>query len=424
MTQADLAARWPDVVRVPKARLRAAVTRKLLMAATNRLPIRVELHDRGGIVLKGAGGPADPLMRVLRPEDFFARVATGGLIGIGEAYLAGDWEPGPSTTGQRDGLVDVLTVYAAELPRLIPQRLQKLRRFAVRRQPHAERNTPDGARSNISRHYDLSNDMFETFLDETLTYSAAMFDPAKLAPAWADLPAAQGRKIERLLDACRVGSGSRVLEIGTGWGELALRAARRGATVHSITLSEEQLKLARERVAEAGFADAVTIELCDYRMVEGEYDAVLSVEMIEAVGEQYWPVYFGKLSDVLAPGGRVGLQAITMPHDRMVASRTTYTWIHKYVFPGGLIPSVRAIREAGAAVGLAVVDDVAFADGYAETLRLWRERFNDRADDVARLGFDPLFRRMWNFYLAYSEAGFRSRYLDVHQFVLTAGAGR
>jgi cyclopropane-fatty-acyl-phospholipid synthase len=188
--------------------------------------------------------------------------------------------------------------------------------------------------------------------------------------------------------------------------------------VHSVTLSEEQLVLARQRVAEAGLADQVTIELCDYRAVTGEYDAVVSVEMIEAVGEAFWPVYFATIDRVLAPGGSVGIQAITMPHDRMIASRRTYTWIHKYVFPGGLIPSVQAVHAVAQGTSLRVVDDLSFGIGYAETLRLWRERFAEKATQVRHLGFDPIFHRMWNFYLAYSEAGFRSRYLDVHQFIL------
>ena len=322
-------------------------------------------------------------------------------------------------------------MFAAELPRLVPPVLQRLRRLAVRCHPKSEENTPGGSRSNISRHYDLSNDLFATFLDPTLSYSAAIFgspgtghedtetstDGEELAE-WDELPAAQLRKIDRLLDACQVTAGTRLLEIGTGWGELALRAAARGATVHSVTLSEEQLALARERVAAAGFADRVTIELCDYRAVTGEYDAVISVEMIEAVGEAYWPAYFGTIDRVLAPGGAVGLQAITMPHDRMVASRRTYTWMHKYVFPGGLIPSVQALHTAVGGTSMRVVDDLAFGLGYAETLRLWRERFIEHSAQVRQLGFDPIFHRMWTFYLAYCEAGFRSRYLDVHQFVL------
>jgi len=423
-TSIDLATRWPDVTDVPVFGFRASVARRLFRQACKRLPVRVLVPAgrNGRPQVWGAGGPDAPTMQILRPDDFFARLGASGLIGFGEAYLAGDWVAvSSSTAGRPDALVELLTVFAAELPRLVPPALQRLRRFAVRYQPKSEENTPGGSRSNISRHYDLSNDLFATFLDPTLTYSAAIFDPP--APhqeiaVWDELPAAQARKIDRLLDACGVGPGTRLLEIGTGWGELALRAAARGARVHSVTLSEEQLDLARARVAAAGFSEQVTIELCDYRAVTGEYDAVVSVEMIEAVGEAFWPAYFHTIDQVLAPGGSVGIQAITMPHDRMVASRRTYTWMHKYVFPGGLLPSVEAVHTAVSGTTMHVVDDLAFGHGYAETLRLWRERFVEQTAEVHRLGFDPIFRRMWTFYLAYCEAGFRSRYLDVHQFVL------
>lgn len=298
----------------------------------------------------------------------------------------------------------------------MPAAATRFRRLGVRRQPAREANTPAGARSNISRHYDLSNDLFASFLDPTMTYSSALFDhPVGTAPGaarWADLEPAQHRKIDRLLDVCRVGPGSSLLEIGTGWGELALRAAARGATVRSITLSEEQRDLARERTGAAGLTHAVDIDLCDYRSVAGRYDAVISVEMIEAVGAAYWGTYLATIDRVLADGGTAAVQAITMPHDQMLATVENYTWIHKYIFPGGMIPSVEAIREAAASSTLRVVDDVAFGPHYAETLRLWRERFDTAPSLGDRFG-DPVFRRMWRFYLAYAEAGFRARYLDV-----------
>ncbi len=213
--------------------------------------------------------------------------------------------------------------------------------------------------------------------------------------------------------------GRELLEIGTGWGELALRAAARGATVRSITLSEEQRELASRRIVDAGFADRVEVELADYRDVVGRYDAVVSVEMVEAVGEQYWSAFYEVIGRVLAPGGRVGIQTISIADDRLAATRHDYTWIHKYVFPGGLVPSVEAMRSASGAAGLEIVDDLAFGRHYAETLRLWRERFVVNADGVPDLGDDPTFRRMWTFYLAYCEAGFRSGYLDVHQLTMT-----
>ncbi|MGY4923343.1 class I SAM-dependent methyltransferase [Streptomyces sp. 900105755] len=397
--------RWPDVAAVPRASWPVrAVAESVVGRALRRLPLRVRFA--GGATL-GLGGP---LIEVHDPKAFHARIGTRGLIGFGESYMAGEWDA--------PDLVGALTVLAAHAADLIPARLQRLRGMWAQRQPDAQRNTLDGSRSNVSRHYDLSNDLFALFLDETLSYSSALFRgfPAE----WSLLAAAQHRKIDRLLDLAEAGEGTRLLEIGTGWGELALRAAARGAHVTSLTLSKEQRELALERVRQAGLADRVRIDLCDYREARGTYDAVVSVEMIEAVGAEFWPVYFRTLDEHLAPGGRVAVQAITMPHERMLAAQDTYTWIQKYIFPGGLIPSTTAIEQAvGEHTGLAVAIRNGFGAHYAETLRLWRERFTDQADEVAALGFDETFRRMWTFYLAYSEAGFRSGYLDVQQYLFT-----
>jgi cyclopropane-fatty-acyl-phospholipid synthase len=230
---------------------------------------------------------------------------------------------------------------------------------------------------------------------------------------------AQRRKIDLLLDRAGVGPGCRVLEIGTGWGELALRAARRGANVVTITISSEQQALAVRRVAEAGLASQISVELRDYRDIDGEFDAICSVEMLEAVGERYWDAYFTALDQHLAPGGRVGLQTITMGHDRMLATRRTYTWIHKYIFPGGLLPSVTAIENSltsSTRLRITARDD--FGAHYAETLKIWRDRFCAHSGEVVQLGFDEVFRRMWSFYLSYSEAGFRAGYIGVSQLTL------
>jgi cyclopropane-fatty-acyl-phospholipid synthase len=188
--------------------------------------------------------------------------------------------------------------------------------------------------------------------------------------------------------------------------------------VTSLTISVEQQQFARKRAAEAGVADRVSVELLDYRSASGSYDAVVSVEMIEAVGAEFWSEYFATLARVLAPGGRIGLQAITMPHDRLLATSHVNNWIQKYIFPGGLIPSVPVIEERAARAGLAITARRGLGQHYARTLSLWRSRFLAAWDQVAGLGFDPVFERMWEFYLAYSEAGFRSRYLDVWQFGL------
>lgn len=397
--------RWPDIVTVPTAsRPRTVVTAALVRRALRELPLRV------GFAGSGTAGLGGPLLEVRDPDAFHARIGTGGLVGFGESYMAGEWDA--------PDLVAVLTVLAANLAELIPASLQRLRGLWAPRRPHEERNTPDGSRTNISRHYDLSNDLFALFLDDTLTYSSAVF---RGFPASRDLlAAAQHRKIDRLLDLADVGEGTRLLEIGTGWGELALRAAARGARVTSLTLSREQRDLALQRVRAAGVQDRVRIELCDYREARGAYDAVVSVEMVEAVGAEFWPVYFRTLDERLSPGGRVALQAITMPHERMLATRDTFTWIHKYVFPGGFIPSTTAIEETVRDhTGLRLARRDAFGAHYAETLRLWRERFTERAGEAGALGFDETFHRLWTFYLAYSEAGFRSGYLDVQQYLFT-----
>jgi cyclopropane-fatty-acyl-phospholipid synthase len=403
--------RWPDVASVPHTPVRAAVARRMFRNAVGRIPLRVvEVDGR----TYGGGSPADPVLRLVRPASFFHRVGATGTIGFGEAYMAGDWTA--------DDLAGVLSSFAANMRELVPALFHRLRHAVLRRQPEHEDNTVEGARANIHRHYDLSNDLFKTFLDESLTYSSAVFD-GEPDGAGDDLADAQRRKIDRLLDVAKVGAGTRLLEIGTGWGELAIRAARRGAKVTSITISVEQAALARARIAAAGMTERVDVLLQDYRETQGQFDAVVSVEMIEAVGANHWGEYFATIDRVVAPGGRVGLQAILQDDYAVLATRDTYTWIRKYIFPGGQLPSAESIdRTVTASTSLRVADRYTFGRHYAETLRRWRERFEARAAEVARLGFDETFRRMWSLYLAYSEAGFRTGYLDVAQFTLTKPA--
>ena len=426
--------------RGPRTAISSAVARRLFRSAVSRLAITVVEEPSGRRL--GQGGP---VMRLHRPDEFYARLGRDGLIGFGEAYLTGAWDA--------DDLAGFLTVPAARMATLIPDSLQRLRAFVTPRLPGHQRSTEANSQANISHHYDLSNDLFALFLDETLSYSSALFDtslssagkgpgsvgdhlvatppepssgrgdgddPLVHSP---DFVEAQGRKIERLLDEAGVTDGTRVLEIGTGWGELAIRAARRGATVHTITLSVEQLELAEDRIAEAGLADRVTVELMDYRALAttgASYDAVLSVEMIEAVGHEFWGTYFQTIDQVLAPGGRVAIQAITMPHDRMLATRDGHTWINKYIFPGGFLPSVEVIDQiTRAETGLRLTGQLEMGSHYAETLRRWDRRFLAQRDAVLGLGFEDIFMRVWHFYLAYSQAGFASGYIDVSQLTFT-----
>lgn len=402
--------RWPDVAHIPsdlKARAAQRVTRALFLRAVDRLPIRVLLPD--GEVLGGAAtDPGAPDLRVHQLQPFLRRIGTSGLIGFGESYLAGEWDS--------SRLADLIAAFARGIDELVPAPLKRLRSAYLARQPRSTRPTTQNSRSNVERHYDLSNAMFATFLDPSMTYSSALFPTGATGiPSECDLVDAQHAKIDRMLDEARVGQGSRVLEIGTGWGELALRAARRGAQVHSITLSSEQLAWARAKMRSAGVADAVDLELADYRAVQGEYDAVLSVEMIEAVGLDFLPTYFATLRDRLRPGGRAVVQAITMPHRRMLETRDTYTWIHKYIFPGGALPSTEILDSTARSNGLRTVHSLSMGSSYARTLAAWAQRFDAATDQLQELGFDEVFRRMWTFYLRYSEGGFRSGYLNVHQ---------
>jgi len=413
---------WPalDVVpRGPKARLYARFARRIFRTGMHRL----------GLTWSEDGSAAD--VRLHNADAFFLRVGNQGLIGFGESYMAGDWDA--------DDLGGTLTVLCEEISGLVPRWMQRLRAAYVARPPKHQESSTDNSRSNIAHHYDLSNELFRSFLDPTLSYSSAMFDTDAVTHdegalpctrleepiPGSDLEEAQGRKVEAILDAAGVTAGSRVLEIGTGWGELAIRAARRGATVRSITLSSEQQQLALARIAETAraegwSADRCRVDLLDYRALADEtedpYDAIVSVEMIEAVGFDYWDGYFDVLDRVLAPGGTVAIQAITMAHDRMLATRRTYTWINKYIFPGGFLPSTEVMDLITRKhTSLRLTGRTTFGSHYAETLRQWDHAFTTAHDKVLALGFDETFLRMWHFYLEYSRAGFASGYIDVQQ---------
>jgi cyclopropane-fatty-acyl-phospholipid synthase len=404
------------VASTPRAPLSATVARLLFEHAVKRVPVRVRYPDGQ---VRGAGSATSPEFELVRPAAFFARLGRDSKVGFGEAYMAGDWRPGPGTD-----LADLLTPFAERLTTLVPPFMQRLRVLVDRRVPplRLQENTLSGSRSNIAAHYDLSNDLFAAFLDPTMSYSSAWFDDSEPIETATRLQEAQLRKIDGVLDLGGVAAGSRVLEIGCGWGSLAIRAAQRGAQVTAITLSAEQARLARERVTAAGLSHLVDVRIQDYREVTGVYDAIVSVEMVEAVGEAYWPTYFTALDRLLAPGGTVAIQAITMAHERFLATRHSFGWIHKYIFPGGLIPSLKAIDDVNAAhTALRVARQRELRPHYARTLRLWRERFLDEWPQIHGQGFDEHFRRMWEFYLAYCEAGFRSGYLGVSQLQLCRG---
>lgn len=417
--------------RAPRATLRPVplgvpgrLARAMIRGAASRVPVDIVMPDGallGGEATQQPGLPrpdgARPRIELVRPEDFYRRLARDPKIGIGEGYTAGEWRAAAGTD-----LADALTPFAERLSTALPEWLLRLRRLVDRPIPSSQRGSRAHTRDNVAAHYDLSNELFAAFLDPSLTYSAALFDPGRPL-AEQDLATAQQRKVRAALDLADVGRGTHLLEIGTGWGTLAIEAGRRGAHVTTLTLSVEQAALARERIAAAGLSDRVDVIVQDYRDVTGRFDAIVSVEMIEAVGEQYWPDYFGALARLLRPGGAVALQSILMSHDRYLATRRSYGWIQKHIFPGGLIPSLDAIEQHARAAGLQLTTRHGFGADYAETLRRWRRSFLAAWPTVRSERFDEDFRRTWEFYLAYCEAGFRAGYLDVAQVRLEP-AGR
>jgi cyclopropane-fatty-acyl-phospholipid synthase len=406
--------RRPIVPAAPRAPVRLPVIAWMVRRLASHVPIRVVEPNR---TARPGGASNVPSLTIHRPSAFYSRLATAGLIGFGESYQAGDWDT--------DDLPMLLTELFSRSDRPVPSSARNLRRYLGARRPSNEENTIEGARQNISHHYDISNDLFGHFLDQSMTYSAALFPTDSTGQPIANmhlLPEAQGRKVDRLLDLTGVGSGTRLLEIGTGWGGLAIRAAKRGAHVHTLTISAEQLTFAQRRISEAGVADRVVVELRDYRELDRDaktYDAIISVEMIEAIGEKYWPTYFSLLDHLLVAGGRVGLQVITMRHDRFLIARHTQSWVHKYILPGLLLPSVPAMETSMRChSGLRVLDKKAFGPHYEATLRLWRERFVDQTPQIDLLGLDETFRRTWLFFFASCEAGFRAGHFDVYQYIL------
>lgn len=406
-------ASWPEVYTVPSGAVAAAsavIADRLLRRAVAPLPIRL-VYPRGTVI--GAGGATAPTLVVNQPDRLTRRMGRHGLIGFGESYMAAEWD---STD-----LVGVLTALMPALAEMVPSGLRWLTPITLAAQAHSPRMSGEQARRNVSAHFDdLSSDLFVEFLDETMTYSCAIFD--RLPASWADLAGAQRRKIDRLLDAAGVGSGTRLLELGTGWGELCIRAAVRGAEVHSVTPSESQVWLARRRVVAAGQSGRVRVEMCDYRDLDGSYDAVISVEMIEAVGHRSWPDFLRTIERLVRPGGKAVIQTIASPHAQMLATRDNHTWIRKYIFPGGTIPSTTALIDITRRTSLRPVDMLSLREHYADTLRLWRERFMQRRKTLAHVGFDEVFARMWELYLADREAGFRSGNLNIYQWTFVNSA--
>ncbi|MBI3517087.1 MAG: class I SAM-dependent methyltransferase [Proteobacteria bacterium] len=361
------------------------------------------LPDRERLVFRGTEPGVEAVFDVRRAR-LMRRFLLGGHLAFGDAYVDGDWDS--------PDVAALLTYFLQNEPffglegswwlRLLQRALHRLRDNSLRR-----------ARDNVAAHYDLGNAFYAGWLDPSMTYSSAVFEPPDC-----DLEAAQHNKYRRMAELADIRPGQRVLEIGCGWGGFAEYAAQRGATVVGLTLSQAQRDYAQARIARAGLADRVEIRLQDYRDVAGPFDRVVSIEMIEAVGEAYWPAYFDTLRDVLAPGGRVALQAILIEDARWAIYRSSPDFIQRYVFPGGMLPTPSHLRREVARTGLRWLDDQGYGADYVRTLRLWRDRFETMWPEIAPLGFDERFRRLWRYYLCYCEAGFAFGSIDVRQIAL------
>lgn len=330
-------------------------------------------------------------------------------VGLGEAYRDG-WFTTPDLTKL---LLLAIENQAALKDLFYANRLVT----SIMRVSHWLRaNTRRGSRKNIAAHYDLSNDFYGRWLDSTMTYSAALF----AGNSNRTLLAAQEEKYQRIVDTLEIGPDHHVLEVGCGWGGFAeYVATKTGARVTAVTISPAQFDYAQRRISAAGLSDRVNITLCDYRDLTGDFDRIVSIEMFEAVGERFWPTFFSTLRSRLRPTGRAIIQTITIADELFAEYRSRVDFIQRYIFPGGMLPSVARFRQEVERRGLSVIGQFGFGGDYAETLRRWRLRFSQQAAELETLGFPPSFQRLWQFYFCYCEAGFATTRTDVVQFVLS-----
>lgn len=385
---------------------------RMVLGAALRLPkgtLTAKLPD-GRVILVGGNAPGPDAHVELRNWRLPGRAFSGGTIGVAESYIDGDWDSRDVTTFLELFVVNQETgEEVAGGANWLLTTVQRIRHWL-------NENTRTGSKRNISAHYDLGNAFYREWLDPSMTYSSALYGTGAN-----DLESAQAAKYRALARDGGIGPSSSVLEIGCGWGGFAEFAAREiGCRVTGLTISREQHDFARERIHKAGLSDRVEIKLQDYRDETGRYDNIASIEMFEAVGEKYWPVFFRKVKDSLKPGGMAAMQIITINEAAFDSYRRRPDFIQRYVFPGGMLPTPSLLKTLGSDQGLSFLKERVFAQDYARTLADWRERFWASWEKLVPLGFDDRFRKLWEFYLHYCEAGFRAEYIDVRQVVYKA----
>ena len=374
-------------------------------ARLKRGTLDITLLD-GRVMRFGGVEPGPAAAMTLHSYSFASRLINGGDIGIAEAYLKGDWD-----TPDLTQFLYLFCVNHDLIQRMLGDK--PLMRFAQTMRHWFNRNTKRQARRNIYAHYDIGNAFYSAWLDSSMTYSSALYEEDT-----ADLTAAQNNKYRRLAEAIYLQPGQKLLEIGCGWGGFAEYVAKAfGAKVVGLTISKEQRDFAQKRIQQAGLNERVEIRLQDYRDERDQYDRIASIEMIEAVGEQFWPKYFSQLRDRLLPGGFAGIQAITIQDSMFQSYRREVDFIQRYVFPGGMLPSPEILKNLGERFGVPVIRERIFGQDYAKTLATWRNNFRAAWPNLTPLGFDERFRRLWEYYLAYCEAGFLSGNIDVRQVV-------
>lgn len=369
---------------------------------------RLDIILPDGRTFSASGAELGPIAILeVHNEELFARLIREGYVGFSEAYMDGWW-----STPDLQSFMDLVNtdnddMYNGYPGQRLVQMYEKLRFWL-------QRNHKSQARKNISYHYDLGNDFYGLWLDDTMTYSSALF-----ATGQERLEAAQTAKYKQMVDEMGAQPGDHILEIGCGWGGFAEYAAKeRGLKVTCLTISEQQFNFAVDRIKRAGLSDLVDFKLQDYRDEKGVYDGIASIEMFEAVGEKYWPVYFDKVKERLKPGKLATLQIITVADHRWDAYRNDVDFIQKYIFPGGMLPSPSALRAEVTRAGLGVEKSVEFGQSYAITLKRWHETFNDKWEQISTMGFDDRFRRMWNYYLTSCAAAFETANCDVTQITV------